>query len=294
MSGLLRAGAPAAPALAWLALAGACASAGPVPVSVASAPPPGPERPLPTALPATPELSARTIVERATAAAGGETWRRPRTLLLEGYAVFYGPDGSALVNQRHLFWRVYPEAKPDAHRADGRVRIESWRDGQRVLFTAFDGARTYGPDGVLPPSAADRQWAENFGFGVIRFALDPGYTLTRRPDDLVDGHPVYRIEVAGPSGEKTLFGIGIGDHAIRSVGFATPRGFHERIYSHFWRLPGTDWVQPGRIRLTYDGVKQNELVWTRFTLNQPMDDRLFDQPEVRQDRPGRTGPAGAP
>jgi hypothetical protein len=236
--------------------------------------------PLPGARQANPELSARTIVERATQAAGGETWRRPQTLLLEGHAIFYAPDGRELVNQRHLFWRVYPEIKPDAHAADGKVRIESWRDGQLVTFLAFDGARTYGPNGALPPLDADRQWAENFGFGVIRFALDPDYALARKPDDLVDGHPVYRIEVTGPSGDKTLFGIGIADYAIRSVGFATPRGYHERIYSDFWRAPGLSWTQPGRIRLTYDGVKQNELVWTRLTLNQPMDDRLFDTPPV--------------
>jgi hypothetical protein len=238
---------------------------------------------MPGARPANPDLSARSIMERATQAAGGETWRRPRTLLLEGYATFYAPDGSALVNQRHVMWRVYPEFKPDAHRADGKVRIESWRDGAIQFFTAFDGTRTYGLNGPLPPSDADRQWAENFGFGVARFALDPGYMLARQPDDLVDGHPVYRIEVTDPAGSKTVFGIGVGDYAIRSVGFVTPRGYHERIYSDFYRIPGIDWTQPGRIRLYYNGVKQNELVWQRFTLNAPMDDRLFDTiPTPRQ------------
>lgn len=241
------------------------------------APPPGPSRPFPAARPAD-SLSAREIVERATAAAGGEAWRRPRTLWLNGYGTFYGPDGQALVNERHTMWRVYPDFKPDAHRADGKVRIESVRDGRMVVFNAFDGQRSYGQDGILPPSDADRQWAENFGFGVIRFALDEGYDLSRKPDDLVDGVPAYVVQVRDPGGAVTLFAIARGGFEVTRVAFATPRGWHERLYSHFWRKPGVSWLQPGRVRLIYNGVKQNEIVWTDFRLNEPMDERLFDTP----------------
>jgi hypothetical protein len=242
---------------------------------VLAAPPAGPDRPLPAARMDNPSLSARTIIERATAAAGGETWRRPRTLYLEGYGTFYNADGTALINESHRMWRVYPEFKPDAHNADGKVRIESIRAGQVVTYSAFDGVRSYNLNGIMTPSAADSQWAENFGFGVIRFALDDGYTLSRQPDDLVDGQPVYRVEVTGANGAKTLFGIARNNYQVRSVGFSTPRGWHERIYSHFFTKPGINWLQPGRIRLYYNGVKQNEIVWRDFQLNMPMEDGLF-------------------
>jgi hypothetical protein len=245
------------------------------PLAARGNPPAGPERPLIGARMDNPSLSARTIVERATATAGGETWRRPSTLYLEGYGTFYAPDGTPLINESHRMWRVYPQFKPDAHNADGKVRIESIRGGQVVNYSAFDGARSYGLNGVLPPSAADTQWAENFGFGVIRFALDDGYTLARQPDDLVDGKPVYRIEVTGANGSKTLFGIARSNYQILSVGFATPRGWHERIYSDFFTKRGINWVQPGRVRLYYNGVKQNEIVWRDFKLNTPMEDGLF-------------------
>jgi hypothetical protein len=237
--------------------------------------PHGPDRPLVGARMDNPSLSARTIVERATSAAGGETWRRPRTLYLEGYATFYAADGTPLINETHRMWRVYPEFKLDAHNADGKVRVESIRGGQIVSYLAFDGTRSYGLNGVLPPSAADTQWAENFGFGVIRFALDDGYTLARQPDDLVDGQPVYRIEVTDAKGGKTLFGIARRNYQILSVGFSTPRGWHERIYSEFYSKHGINWVQPGRIRLYYNGVKQNEVVWRDFKLNAPIDNNLF-------------------
>lgn len=254
--------------IACLALA-ACATA-----ETRAGPPPGPDQPLTASLPAETQLSARAIVERATAAAGGETWRRPKTLALFGYGVFYR-DGAAIVHERYEMFRVYPEFKPDAHRADGKVRINAWRDGAVAFQLAFDGARSYTEKGPQPPSEADRQWAENFGFGVIRFALDEGYGLARKPDDLVDGRPAYTIEVTDPAGAKTLFSIARDDFAVLKVGFATPRGFHERIYSDFWVKPGLDWVQPGRIRLFYNGVKQNEIIWRDFRLNEPMPDDLF-------------------
>jgi hypothetical protein len=240
-------------------------------------PPPGPGRLLPGAR-AVDDLDARAIVSRATEVAGGETWRRPRSLLLRGYGVFHQPDATSRVHDRHTMWRVYPAWKGDAHRADGKVRIESWQGTTLRSFTAFDGTRTYGLEGPLPPSDADRQWAENFGFGVIRFALDEGYTLTRRPDDLVEGSVVHVIEVADPAGGKTWFSIAHGSFHILKVAFATPRGWHERFYSHFYRKPGVSWLQPGRVRLLYNGVKQNEIVWPDFTLNEAMDDRLFDTP----------------
>ena len=238
-------------------------------------PPAGPDRPMLAARMDNPSLSARTIVERATAAAGGETWRRPTSLYLEGYGTFYATDGTPLINESHRMWRVYPAFKPDAHNADGKVRIESVRGGQVVNYSAFDGTRSYGVNGLLPPSAADTQWAENFGFGVIRFALDDGYLVARQPDDLVDGKPVYRIEVTGANGSKTTFGIAYRTYQILSVGFSTPRGWHERIYSEFFTKRGIAWVQPGRVRLYYNGVKQNEIVWRDFRLNEAMDDGLF-------------------
>lgn len=248
------------------------------PVLADGTPPPGPDRPMPGARMGNPSLSARTIIERATAAAGGEAWRRPLSLYLEGYGTFYAADGAPLINESHRMWRVYPAFKPDAHNVDGKVRIESVRAGQVVSYSAFDGTRSYGLNGVLPPSAADTQWAENFGFGVIRFALDDAYSLARQPDDLVDGQTVYRVEVSGANGSKTLFGIARNTYHVLSVGFSTPRGWHERIYSNFFSKRGISWLQPGRVRLYYNGIKQNEIVWRDFKLNEPMSDSLFGAP----------------
>ncbi len=235
----------------------------------------------PASLPAQAELSARMIIELAHEAAGGEEWVRPRSLHLVGEAVFYREGGVVERHERYEMWRVYPEDKGDAHAADGMVRIQSWRDGQTSILLAFDGARSYTAAGPQAPSEADRQWSENFGFGVIRFALDQGYQQVRLPDDLVDGRPVFVVDVVDPAGGHTQFAIAQDNHQILRVGFATPRGWHERIYSHFYTQPGMAWVQPTRIRLFYNGVKQNELFWYSFTLNEEMPTSLF-QIEAQQ------------
>lgn len=241
------------------------------------APPPGPQDDPPGLLPENPELTAAQIVSRAYEAAGGEAWVRPKTLYLRGYGVFY-QGATARVHERHEMWRRYPDTKNAAHAADGKVRIDSYRDGQIVTQLGFDGSQSWTQAGVQPPSAADQQWSENFGFGVIRYALSPGYRVERLMDDLVDGQACHMIKVIDPANAETLFCIGVIDSAILRVGFNTPRGWHERIYSDFLTKPGVRWVQPGRVRLYYNGVKQNEIIWTDFEVDRPIPEAVFAFP----------------
>ena len=220
------------------------------------------------------DLDAREIIARAHAASGGESWRKPRSLYLAGYNVTYR-NGEEIVYDQYTMHRVYPDAKPDAHAADGRVRIEGRRDGELAFLLTFDGERSYDQNGPLSDQSANALWSANFGFGAIRNALDEGWTQTRLPDDLVDGRWAHFVELADPSGGVTRFGIDAETYAILYVGFDSPRGWHERRYSDFYTKPGVDWVQPRRVRLSYDAVKQNEIIWTDFELNVDMPETLF-------------------
>jgi hypothetical protein len=160
----------------------------------------------PTLLPAQETLTAKTIMIRAHEAAGGETWRRPQTLSMDGYAVFYR-DGKTVKHERHRMWRVYDANKADAHKVDGKVRILSEHEGKAVINLSYDGETTYTATGAQPKSESDKRWSSNFGFGVIRHALDEGYTLERLPDDLIDGKPAFIIRVIDAVGGTTQFGI---------------------------------------------------------------------------------------
>jgi hypothetical protein len=92
---------------------------------------------------------------------------------------------------------------------------------------------------------------------------------------LSPGRTWQRVRVTDPENQQTIFSIARDDYSVLRVGFVTPRGWHERTYSNFYRRPGVSWAQPGRIRLTYNGVKQNEIFWHDFVLNEEIPEELF-------------------
>ncbi|MEO1101135.1 MAG: hypothetical protein AAFW65_04750 [Pseudomonadota bacterium] len=229
---------------------------------------------MPASFETEPGLTGAEIIARAHEAAGGESWVRPGRLKLTGYNIIYRPEGTVMWD-RYAMWRVFGDEKRDAHVASGKVRIEAWTGDDLAMLIAFDGAATSNQDGPMEDQSANAMWSNNFGFGAIRNALDEGWTQTRKQDRLIDGAPAHMVALSDPSGGETLFGIRQNDAAILYVGFDTPRGWHERRYSHFYTKPGIGWVQPGRVRLFYDGVKANEAVWTDFDLTGEFDDALF-------------------
>lgn len=223
------------------------------------------------------EPTAREIVARAHAAAGGPAWVRPRTLHLVGEATLYrdGLAHAATHADHYEMWRVFPDWNEAAHGASGKFRLEARRGEQVLIRQSFDGVDTWNAEGRVPDAQAQREWSENFGFGIIRFALDPGFTLTRLADDQVEGRPCHVVRVTDPAGTDTTFWIDRDDFAIRKVGFDTPRGWHERIYSDFYRVDPPGFVQPGRVRLYYRGALVNDIRWHRAVVDAPIADAVF-------------------
>ncbi|WP_373488206.1 hypothetical protein, partial [Blastomonas sp.] len=233
----------------------------------------------PSASRAQSEDSARAILERAVAAAGGEAWLNPSTLYLAGRAVFYAPDSAQprSTADDYRMWRAMSENRTTAHGAEGKVRIIA-KSGARTLFeVGYDGETTWTEKGIMPRDQADAYWASNFGFGIIREALSPGFEVERAPDREVGGHPIWLIRIVSPDGGRTLFGIDQQSHFIRYMGFSTPRGFHERHYDDFIRLP-SGWVQARTVSLFYDGIRANTVYWREVKLNEPIDPALFTPP----------------
>jgi len=259
-----------------LLFAAAVSAVGPESALAAGKPPPLEARErMATAVQARPELDGADIIRRAHEAAGGDRFVRPGSLFLRGYNIIRTPGGGEDLWEDYAMWRVFGDEKLDAHQANGMVRIEAWTAGELQLLLTFDGESTFGADGRMEDQSANAMWSANFGFGAIRNALDEGWQQARRPDDFIDGQPAFLVALTDPSGGQTLFGIRQSDFAILYVGFDTPRGWHERRYSHFFSLPGSDWVQAGRVRLFYDGVKANEAVWTHYEIGEAYPRDLF-------------------
>lgn len=226
--------------------------------------------------------NAREIMRLAHAAAGGDSWKRPETLHLTGHATLYN-DGTAASRAEvphYEMWRVFPAWSHAAHGANGKFRLDA-RKGDATLFQiSYDGKDTWNDKGKVEQAAASREWSENFGFGIIRFALDEGFEVTRMADDQVEGRPAWTVRVADPGGAHTLFWIDQDDHTVRKVGFDTPRGWHERIYSDFYmvdvaRTEGGRFQQPGRVRLYYGGALVSDIRWTQAAIDAPIADGVF-------------------
>ena len=216
-------------------------------------------------------LSGEKILDRAAEAAGGAEWLSAKTLVLSGTALFYGSSGPEPRSRAtdYRMWRVFDPARSAAHGAEGKVRILAC-DGRRLLFTVgFDGYTTWTERGVTPKAEADAFWASNFGFGIIRHARKPGFKAERMPDDRIERHALYMVRLTDPSGSDQL------SFAIRLMAFASPRGWHVRSYDDFYRPSGSRWLQARHVTLYYNGVKSNEVRWTRTQVNAPIGDALF-------------------
>ena len=238
--------------------------------------------PQPTLVP----LDGKAILARATQAAGGEEWINARTLVLRGRAIFWSDKGDAPRSSpdTYVMYRAFDPGRQAAHTAEGKLRIVIADKGRLFSTIGFDGQETWTEKGVIPKAQADVYWANNFGFGIIRHAAKPGFVAERVADANVDGHPTYMVRLIDPQGTVSLFGIDRKSFAIRMVGFSTPRGWHVRTYDKFLRPKSSSrWLQAGKVTLTYNGVKQNEIYWTSAEINKAIDPHVFTHANANLD-----------
>lgn len=223
--------------------------------------------------------AARAVIERAVAAHGGDLWLDPETLELSGTATFYDPATGAVRSEAddYRMWRTFEEGRTAAHEASGKVRIVA-KSGEKVLFeVGYDGQTTWTERGIMPRAEADAYWANNFGFGIIRSALEEGFALQTAPPRDIGGRRTNMVRILDPNGMQTLFGFDAESGFVTYMAFTAPRGFHERLYGDFVRL-ADGWVQARRVTLLYDGVIANSVFWRETRVNGEVDPALFQPP----------------
>lgn len=236
--------------------------------------------------PADVSLTARAIIERAHDAAGGAAWRRAVTNVMRGNATLYrnGSIVETAYADEYVMYRVYPLQVGAAHQGTGQFRLDARAQGKVLFQTSFDGERSYDHNGPLPADRARSDEANAFGYSAIRFALEPGFKLERLADDDVEGLPCYFVKVTDPSGSWTVFGIDQKEGLVRSAAWNAPKGFHQRIYSEYYRLK-SGFMQPGRVRLYYGGAKEVDIRWTSATIGEPIDPATFVLAKQAEARP---------
>ena len=223
--------------------------------------------------------SPRDVVEHGVAMHGGALFLDPGTLQLTGHATFYdGATGAVrAVADDYRMARAMERGRTEAHGADGKVHIIA-KEGERVIFeVAYDGETTWTERGIMPKAAADEYWANNFGFGIIRSALDEGFALSFAPTRDILGHQTRIVRITDPKGAETLFGFDVASGFIRYLAFDSPRGFHERLYDDYVKLDN-GWVQARSVTLLYDGVMSNTVFWKETRVGEAVDPAIFAPP----------------
>lgn len=129
----------------------------------------------------------------------------------------------------------------------------------------------------MPKLEADAYWATNFGFGIIRSALEDSFALHNAPSREIGGRRTAIVRIVDPKGQNTLFGFDAESGFVTYMAFTSPRGFHERLYGDFVRLP-SGWVQARRVTLLYDGIVANSVFWREIRVGVPLDPALFRSP----------------
>ncbi|MEM7779383.1 MAG: hypothetical protein AAF697_03210 [Pseudomonadota bacterium] len=225
------------------------------------------------------EPTPRSVVERAVEAHGGDLWLEPGTLALSGTATFFDPATGAVrvVADDYRMWREMDADRTSAHGASGKVRIIA-KAGERLIFeVGYDGETTWTERGIMPREQADAYWATNFGFGIVRQALDEGFTLAFAPSRDIRARATDLVRITDPQGAETLFGFDRESGFITYLAFDTPRGFHERLYADFVKLDN-GWVQAREVTLLYGGIMSNRVLWSETAVGEPIDQALFTPP----------------
>ena len=221
-------------------------------------------------------MDARAILEKVHEAAGGAAWRRAVTNVMRGEATLYrnGNIAESVHADEYVMYRVYPLKVPAAHQGTGQFRLDARVKGKVLFQTSFDGDHSYDQNGLVPPERAKSDEANAFGYSAIRFALEPGFNLERLSDDTVEGAPCYFVKITDPSGAATLFGIDMKEFLVRQAAWSAPKGWHHRIYSDYYKLK-SGFMQPGRVRLYYNGAKEVDIRWTSATIGEPIAPEVF-------------------
>lgn len=221
--------------------------------------------------------NAEAIIEFAAAAAGGDAWRYAETNVMSGHATLcHGGDPQACVHaDEYVMYRVYPTEISAVHAGSGKFRLDARVSGRVLFQSSFDGTHSWNHIGKVPEAEARDLQESNFGFSAIRFAGRKGFPVERLVDDSIESRLCYTVRVSDPSGGSTLFWIDQLSGLILSVAWQTPRGFHRRIYSDYYRVDDPGFMQPGHVRLYYDGIKVNDIRWTSARINVTLDDNLF-------------------
>jgi outer membrane lipoprotein-sorting protein len=250
-----------------------------IPLFVGGAPAPAAAPAPVVAAPAPASLSVQQIVERNIAARGGlAAWRDAKTLTATGEL-----DAGGKPNRTLPF--VLKQKRP----RKSRLEI-TFKD--QVSLQVYNGTHGWKVRPFLNRVEVENYTPAELKSAALEQDLDgplvdyaaKGTQVALAGTDTVEGHPAYKLTLTLRGGEKRHLWIDAGNFLdLKMEG--EPRKLDGRLHNVavlFRDYKTEQGLTTPRLQETIvDGVKQTyKMTITRVTVNDPMDDALFQRPQV--------------
>ena len=223
-----------------------------------------------------PDSRARDVIDRAVAAKGGlAVLKGVRTLVAEATTTFQTPQGPVSSSSTSTV------AYPDRMRVDGTVA----NVGVVQVYNAGK-AWVSDPSGVHDvPEEMGEGFADSLRRDLITLlvgAAEGASTVKRLPEEGADGHVFTVLELNGTADAAGALRLWLDTKGqVVRLAFAGvgPDGRAARMEERFSDYRAVDGVQiPFRSELRQNGKVVAESVFTRVTVNAPVDATRFDKP----------------
>ena len=218
-------------------------------------------------------MKVEELIQQSIDAHGGTIWNHPTSLVLNGCASLYDDGKKKHHFDLYQMHRVFPRRNNEARKENGKVSIIAKEMESLFFHLTFDGAQSEVTLSEQASIFSDHfKWSNNFGFGIIRFAIQEKLECKFIEHDK-DDHCHY-FEVIDKNQQRTLFGIGKKESFIRYMAFETPLGMHQRSYSNFKR-DENGFVLATHLNIKYGEDLFFEVNWDSFEVNVDIPDSIF-------------------
>jgi hypothetical protein len=238
--------------------------------------------------PAPAALSVDQIVERNVAARGGlAAWRAAKTLTIAG-------EMDAGGKPNHALPFVLKEKRPRKSRLEivfkdqTSVQVYDGTQGWKVRpFLNRNEVETFTPAEVK--SAAAEQDLDG---PLVDYAAK-GTQIAVAGTEAVEGHPAYKLKLTLHNGDKRMLWVDAGSFLELKIE-GEPRKLDGRMHkvAVFFRDYKTEHglTTPRLQETAIEGVKQTyKMTITRMAVNEPLDDALFQKPQLAALAPSGPG-----
>ncbi len=217
------------------------------------------------------------ILDRATVAAGGETWRSVDSLYQDGTIQYFSRFSSLpRSTARYQMWRDYDRNSESNHPTQGRARVQVSTPTEILRDLRFLGPSTSGDDDAQSDDAA--AWENAFAIELVRVAAEnESYRLFRLPDSNVHGHMTHTIRIVAPTGQETIASIDRQSSMIRAIRTLDGDVWRERIYDDFRAVGDSSYMQPHSISVYANGMLTAAVRLDQVHINEAIDPTVFTE-----------------